>query len=87
MSTGIYSIGVSGIAAAQLNLLATEHNVVNASTPGYTRQRAVQATNIAVNTGAGSIGQGEGGGVLQGHAAARGDCAGSRGRSGVGRAG
>ena len=34
MSTGIYSIGVSGIAAAQLNLLATEHNVVNASTPG-----------------------------------------------------
>lgn len=58
MSTGIYSIGVSGIAAAQLNLLATEHNVVNASTPGYTRQRAVQATNIAVNTGAGSIGQG-----------------------------
>lgn len=58
MSTGIYSIGVSGIAAAQLNLLATEHNVVNASTPGYTRQRAVQATNIAVNTGAGAIGQG-----------------------------
>ncbi len=58
MSTGIYSIGVSGIAAAQLNLLTTEHNVVNASTPGYTRQRAVQATNIAVNTGAGSIGQG-----------------------------
>ena len=31
MSTGIYSIGVSGIAAAQLNLLATEHNVVNAN--------------------------------------------------------
>jgi flagellar hook-associated protein 1 FlgK len=58
MSTGIYSIGISGIAAAQLNLLATEHNVVNANTPGYTRQRAVQATNIAVNTGAGSIGQG-----------------------------
>lgn len=58
MSTGIYSIGVSGIAAAQLGLLATEHNVVNANTPGYTRQRTVQATNIAVNTGAGAIGQG-----------------------------
>ena len=58
MSTGIFSIGVSGITAAQLNLLATEHNVVNASTPGYTRQRAVQATNVAVNTGSGSIGQG-----------------------------
>ena len=58
MSTGIYGIGLSGVAAAQLNLLATEHNVVNANTPGYTRQRAVQATNIAVNTGAGAIGQG-----------------------------
>lgn len=58
MSTGIFSIGVSGITAAQLGLLATEHNVVNASTPGYTRQRTVQATNIAVNTGSGAIGQG-----------------------------
>ncbi|HEX6733253.1 MAG TPA: flagellar hook-associated protein FlgK [Azonexus sp.] len=58
MSTGLFSIGVSGINAAQLGLLATEHNVVNANTPGYTRQRTVQATNIAVNTGAGAIGQG-----------------------------
>ena len=58
MSTGIFSIGISGIAAAQLGLLTTEHNVVNASTPGYTRQGTVQATNVAVNTGAGSIGQG-----------------------------
>src|SRR5574343_1511758 len=58
MSTGIYSIGVSGLAAAQLGLLATEHNVVNANTPGYTRQRTVQATNVAINTGAGSLGQG-----------------------------
>ena len=58
MSTGIYSIGISGIAAAQLGLLTTEHNVVNANTAGYTRQRTVQATNIAVNTGAGSLGQG-----------------------------
>ncbi|WP_265948155.1 flagellar hook-associated protein FlgK [Dechloromonas sp. A34] len=58
MSTGIFSVGISGIAAAQLGLLTTEHNVVNASTPGYTRQRTVQATNLAVNTGAGSIGQG-----------------------------
>lgn len=58
MSTGIFSIGVSGIAAAQMGLLATEHNVVNANTPGYTRQATVQATNVAVNTGAGAIGQG-----------------------------
>ena len=58
MSTGIFSIGVSGLGAAQLNLLATEHNVVNANTPGYNRQRVVQGTNTAINTGAGAIGQG-----------------------------
>lgn len=58
MSTGIFSIGVSGLSAAQLGLLTTEHNVVNANTPGYTRQATVQATNVAINTGAGAIGQG-----------------------------
>ena len=58
MSTGLFSIGVSGLNAAQLNLLATEHNVVNANTPGYTRQRVVQGTNVALNSGAGSLGQG-----------------------------
>ncbi|WP_295006482.1 flagellar hook-associated protein FlgK [uncultured Dechloromonas sp.] len=58
MGTGIFSIGVSGIAAAQMGLLTTEHNVVNANTPGYSRQTATQATNIAVNTGAGAMGQG-----------------------------
>lgn len=58
MSTGIFSIGVSGLSAAQLGLLTTEHNVVNANTPGYTRQTTVQATNVAINTGAGAIGQG-----------------------------
>ncbi len=58
MSSGIFSIGVSGLNAAQLGLLATDHNIVNANTPGYTRQRTVQATNTAINTGAGSIGMG-----------------------------
>ena len=58
MGTGIFSIGVSGLAAAQLGLMTTEHNVVNANTPGYSRQQTVQATNIAINTGSGSVGQG-----------------------------
>lgn len=58
MGTGLFSIGISGITAAQQGLLATEHNVVNANTPGYTRQTTVQATNIAVSTGVGSFGQG-----------------------------
>lgn len=56
--TGLLSIGVSGIKAAQLGLLATEHNIVNAYTPGYSRQSTVQGTNISVMSGAGSIGQG-----------------------------
>ena len=58
MSTGIYSIGVSGLAAAQLALLVTEHNIVNANTDGYNRQRTIQATSPAIMSGAGSIGQG-----------------------------
>jgi flagellar hook-associated protein 1 len=58
MGSGLISIGITGIAAAQQGLLATEHNVVNANTPGYSRQTTVQATNIAINTGAGAFGQG-----------------------------
>ena len=58
MGTGLISIGTTGIRAAQLGLLATEHNIVNANTPGYSRQNTVQATNNAITTGSGSIGQG-----------------------------
>lgn len=58
MGTGLISIGITGIRAAQLGLLATEHNIVNANTPGYSRQNTVQATNNAITTGSGSIGQG-----------------------------
>ncbi|MCL2345629.1 MAG: flagellar hook-associated protein FlgK [Desulfobulbus sp.] len=58
MSSGLFSIGVSGLNAAQLGLLVTQHNTVNADTPGYTRQRTVQATNIPFMTGSGSLGQG-----------------------------
>ncbi len=56
--SGIYSIGVSGLQAAQMGLLATEHNISNSSTPGYNRQHIIQGTNIALNTGGGAIGQG-----------------------------
>ncbi len=58
MSTGIYSIGVTGLAAAQAALLVTEHNISNANTEGYNRQRTIQATNTAIMSGAGSLGQG-----------------------------
>ncbi|MDR2188422.1 MAG: flagellar hook-associated protein FlgK [Azonexus sp.] len=58
MSSGLFGIAISGMNAAQLNLLTTSNNVTNASTPGYNRQRVLQATNISVNSGAGAIGTG-----------------------------
>lgn len=58
MGTGIMSIGVTGMQAAQLGLLTTQHNIANASTAGYSRQRTVQATNNPVLTGSGAVGQG-----------------------------
>lgn len=58
MSTGIISIGVSGLQAAQLGMQTTEHNITNASTPGFTRQRIQQTANIPLLTGSGFVGQG-----------------------------
>lgn len=58
MSTGMISIGISGMQAAQLALMTSEHNVTNASTPGYNRQRTIQTTNTPVLTGSGFVGQG-----------------------------
>jgi flagellar hook-associated protein 1 len=58
MTTGIMSIGVTGMQAAQLGLMTTQHNIANASTPGYSRQRTVQGTNTPLSTGAGFVGQG-----------------------------
>lgn len=58
MSTGFINTGVSGLQVAQLNLATTAHNITNADTPGYNRQRAVQATNLALLTGSGFVGQG-----------------------------
>ncbi len=55
---GILSIGVSGLNAAQAGLLTAGHNIANASTPGFSRQQIVQATNISLRTGSGYVGQG-----------------------------
>jgi flagellar hook-associated protein 1 FlgK len=41
-----------------LGLLTAEHNITNANTPGYNRQRTLQATNVPIMTGSGAIGQG-----------------------------
>lgn len=58
MGTGLISTGISGIQVAQLGLLTAEHNIANAHTAGYSRQRTIQASNIAMSTGAGYVGQG-----------------------------
>ena len=58
MASGLISVGISGIQAAQLGLLTAEHNITNANTAGYTRQRTIQASNVAMLTGSGYVGQG-----------------------------
>ncbi len=58
MGTGMISTGISGLQVAQLGLLTTEHNITNANTPGFNRQRTIQANNVAMLTGSGYVGQG-----------------------------
>lgn len=58
MGTGIIATGLSGLNAAQLGLLTTEHNIANANTPGFSRQQTMQTSNPARQTGAGFVGQG-----------------------------
>ncbi|MBI1905609.1 MAG: flagellar hook-associated protein FlgK [Rhodocyclales bacterium] len=55
---GLLNIGLTGINSAQANLLATSHNITNANTPGFSRQRVLQSTNEPQFTGAGFFGQG-----------------------------
>jgi len=54
----LFTVGVSGLNAAQIGLATAGHNITNADTAGYHRQTIVQGTNIATPTGAGFIGQG-----------------------------
>src|SRR5574343_537548 len=56
--SGLISIAVTGINAAQAGLLTTSNNISNLNTEGYTRQRTIQASNPTVMTGAGGFGQG-----------------------------
>lgn len=58
MQTGIYNLGIGGLAAAQAGLVATGHNIANASTAGYRRQSIDQAALPALSTGSGFMGQG-----------------------------
>ncbi|MFN3985973.1 MAG: flagellar hook-associated protein FlgK [Rhodocyclaceae bacterium] len=55
---GLLNIGLTGLMAAQGQLNTTSHNITNAATAGYTRQRVIQTTNDPVFTGVGFFGQG-----------------------------
>ena len=54
----VFSIGITGLNAAQAGMLTTSHNIANASTAGYNRQEIVQGTNTSTFSGAGFLGQG-----------------------------
>lgn len=58
MASSILSIGQSALAAAQVGISTTGHNIANASTPGYSRQVVTQNAAIAQNLGYGFVGQG-----------------------------
>lgn len=58
MASNILNIGKSALAAAQVGISTTGHNIANAKTPGYSRQVVVQAAAQSQNFGYGFVGQG-----------------------------
>lgn len=57
-TSGLIGTGITGLMAAQIGLQTTEHNITNANTVGFSRQRSSQASNLGLSTGAGFIGMG-----------------------------
>lgn len=58
MATSILNIGKSALAAAQVGVSVTGHNIANAATPGYSRQEVVQTTAQSQSFGFGYLGRG-----------------------------
>lgn len=58
MTSNILSIGQSALAAAQVGLATTGHNIANAGTAGYTRQVITQGAVAGQNSGYGFVGKG-----------------------------
>lgn len=55
---GLLNIGLTGLNAAQAQLLTTGHNITNAGVEGYHRQTVIQSSNTPQFTGVGFFGQG-----------------------------
>ena len=51
-------VGYSGLSAAQVGINTTGHNITNAETDGYTRQRVIQAAATPLYTAPGNVGNG-----------------------------
>lgn len=58
MASGIFGTATSGLLAFQRALNTTGHNIANANTPGFSRQRVELQTQTPQATGAGYIGTG-----------------------------
>jgi len=58
MASNIFTAAITGMNAAQYGITTTEHNISNASTPGFSRQQVLLAPNIAQQFGSGFVGQG-----------------------------
>ncbi|UXY17018.1 flagellar hook-associated protein FlgK [Chitiniphilus purpureus] len=58
MASSVFSIGVSGLNAANLGLVTTGHNISNVNTPGYSRQYLKQSAPYPQMTGSGFVGLG-----------------------------
>ncbi len=58
MTSNILSIGQSALAAAQVGLATTGHNIANSGSAGYTRQVVTQGAVAGQNSGYGFVGKG-----------------------------
>jgi flagellar hook-associated protein 1 len=58
MTTNIYSIGLSGLQAAQIGIATSGENISNSSTPGYDVESPVFAEASGQQTGSGYLGNG-----------------------------
>ncbi len=58
MSSSLFDIGLSGLKAAQAEIMTAGHNITSASTSGYNRQQVILKPNAAMPNGSGFLGQG-----------------------------
>jgi flagellar hook-associated protein 1 FlgK len=58
MSTGIFSIGTSGLSAAYAALRTAGNNIANVNVPGYSRQTVVMSPQVGTFIGGNYLGQG-----------------------------